>query len=187
MADLHILIWALSLLFCMAMGFVILLWCRSWRREEHEVTERSLETLSREISRLAVAVDGMDETAASLLSADEQLSEDIERLRDQVRLLRSATSSSSRQRPAPSAESPDEPETEQPAPPLEAPEPTAGEPHPETGGGHPPQDRFEEARRLLRQGSSELDVARELQMGAAEVRMIARMLDRPAETGGSPQ
>lgn len=174
MADFHILIWALSLLFCMAMGFVVLLWCRSWRREEREATDRSLEALSREVSRLAVTVDGMDETAASLLAADEQLARDIERLREQVRLLKSAAASAVRSSkssppaaPAPS-KVPDDvtPVDRESTPDL-----------PETADAPPSGDRFENARQLLQQGLTDVEVARKLKMGAAEVRMIARMME----------
>jgi hypothetical protein len=191
MADFHILIWALSLLFCMAMGFVILLWCRSWRREEREATERHVENLSREISRLAVAVDGMDETAASLLAADDQLANDIERLREQVRLIRSAGGiAAGVGRPDDETPLNETPRAETPVPetPLLKTHAADGSSDPETSPeveaveSKPSADRYEEARRLLREGLSELEVARQLEMGAAEIRMISRMLDQPTET-----
>ena len=71
--GLHILYWALSILFCLAFAFAILLWCRSWRREEREETGRRIQRLSDEVGRIAAAVDALENTAASLEMADGKL------------------------------------------------------------------------------------------------------------------
>ena len=42
MQGIEVLYWAISVVFCLAMVFAILLWCRSWRKEEHEANTRQI-------------------------------------------------------------------------------------------------------------------------------------------------
>jgi len=82
MQGLEILYWGLSILFCLAMGFAILLWCRSWRKEEREESARQIGALTREVARLSSTIDLLENTSASLQTVDEQFSRDIENLRN---------------------------------------------------------------------------------------------------------
>ena len=80
MHGIEILFWALSALFWLALLFAILLWCRSWRKEERELTRRHIQMLSREVERLGEAIEMLDHTVASLQTADEQFGRRIEAL-----------------------------------------------------------------------------------------------------------
>jgi hypothetical protein len=171
--SLEILYWALSILFCMAMGFAILLWCKSWRKEEREEADRRAATLSEEIEKLASAVDMLEHTAASLRTADEQLAQGIKDLKGTVtRNQRTAASATPAVLPVPDQEPLPEPSgVEMPAPASRAEEPATD------------RDRYGEARDLLRQGLSPTEVARRLDIGAAEAKMLARVIQDEGRSG----
>lgn len=168
MQGIVILYWALSLLFCLAMVFAILLWCRSWRREERTETARQIQALSQEIGRLTGAVDLLEHTSVSLQTADEQLARDIETLRKKIQQIRV---------PSPPVK-PSPLETQFPQPPQDTPEGA------QEGAK---ADRYTKARALLQKGQSPLEVARDLDIGTAEVRMIARMVDMENEHKTIPE
>ena len=69
MQGLDILYWGLSILFCLAMGFAILLWCRSWRKEEREESAKQIGRLTREVARLSSA-ETIGPTGISCTNAD---------------------------------------------------------------------------------------------------------------------
>ena len=171
--SLEILYWAFSILFCMAMGFAILLWCKSWRKEEREEADRRASTLSAEIEKLASAVDLLEHTAASLRTADEQLAQGIKDLKETVaRSQRTGVAATPAVLPVPDQE----PLTgstgvERPAPAAPAEEPAAD------------HDRYGEARDLLRQGLPPTEVARRLDIGAAEAKMLARVIQEENQSG----
>ena len=165
MHGIEFLYWALSILFCLAMVFAILLWCRSWRREERGETERQILTLSREVSRLIGTVDMLEHTSASLQTADEQLAQDVESLRKSIHQIRASVS------PVKAAPQPGETQTVRPVAP---PAPQAA---PDLTAEETETDRYAQARALLAEGRSAQDVARTLDIGTAEVRMIARMVN----------
>ncbi len=168
MQGIEVLYWALSVLFCLALVFAILFWCRSWRNEERETNLRHLQLLAREVKRLAEAVEGLEHTAASLQMADEQLSQQIENIRNLGRdLKRQLTPSvipapktvASESKPAPMPLAPKEAVTFQES----------------------SEDRYAQARDLLLAGQPQTDVARQLDLGTAEVRMIARLLEKTGD------
>ncbi|MCZ6632272.1 MAG: hypothetical protein O7G87_02640, partial [bacterium] len=146
MQGIEVLYWGLSVLFCLAMVFAILLWCRSWRKEERETTARQLQILAREVGRLSEALEMLDHISASLQTADEQLTKQVEDLQVAIRRLQSPH-----------------------AKPASAPLDPPSEPNVE--------DRYAEAQGLLQAGNSPVEVARKLDLGTAEVHMIARMLE----------
>jgi predicted RNase H-like nuclease (RuvC/YqgF family) len=167
MQGLDILYWGLSMLFCLAMGFAILLWCRSWRKEEREESAKQIGALATEVARLVEAVDMLEHTSSSLRTADEQIARNIEDLRNCVVRLRQSVPVESR-----------------------ADIPVSGTPEPETSvlpdtiasgdAGATDQelelDPFAEARSRLKSGQTPVEVAKALDIGTAEVRMIARMM-----------
>lgn len=155
MQGIEVLYWGLSVLFCLAMVFAILLWCRSWRKEERETTARQLQILAREVGRLSEALEMLDHISASLQTADEQLTKQVEDLQVAIRRLQSPH-----------------------AKPASAPLDPPSEPNVE--------DRYAEAQGLLQAGNSPVEVARKLDLGTAEVHMIARMLEEKKEDSPSP-
>ncbi len=173
MQGIVILYWALSILFCLAMVFAILLWCRSWRRDERAEIARQIQALSKEIDRLTGAVDMLEHTSASLQTADEQLARDIETLRKNIQRVRV---------PSPSVK-PGPRETQPPQPAI--PSPPQDTPGSTQEGSE--ADRYTKARALLQKGRSPLDVARDLDLGTAEIRMIARMVDMENEHETIPE
>ncbi len=177
MQGIEILFWGLSVLFILALGFAILLWCRSWRREEREQTERQVRALSEQLERLTSAVEFLEHTSASLQTADEQLSRGIEDLQKNIAQLRTTVPA---HKPAPSRLV--EPVTKQSEPTRQQMEPEEI-PEPQEAAE---ADRFVQARALLQKGRSAAEVARALDIGAAEVRMIARMMDRKETPAAAP-
>lgn len=173
MEGIEVLFWGLSVLFCLVMVFAILVWCRGWRRQEREETERQIQAFASEVARLTSAIEALDHTAASLQTADEQLAGGINELRttvSRVRTLASASASSEAgpavaKRPPPPAPSDEAARTVRDEPMKDGDDPVEGGP------------RFEEARALLLSGQSPLEVAKALDIGAAEVRMMARMIE----------
>jgi len=167
MQGIQIVYWALSILFCMAMGFAILLWCRGWRREERAETARQIVALSSQIGRLTQAVDALEHTAASLQTADELLAQHVENLRRAIRKMQTASFSPAEPAEPKSSNIPVPPPAK---PPVEAEEEA---------------DLYAQARALLEKGRSSVDVARTLDIGTAEVRMIARMMGQEKASGES--
>ena len=167
MQGIEVLYWALSILFCLALVFAILLWCRSWRKEERETHLRHLQLLAREVKRLAEAVEGLEHTAASLQTADEQFSQQIENIRNMGRDLKRQLTPSVM--PPPKA-------VVSESKPVSAPSPQERVAFQESS-----EDRYAQARDLLLAGQSQTDVARQLDLGTAEVRMIARLLEKAGD------
>jgi citrate synthase len=155
MQDIDILYWAISIVFCLGLLFAILLWCRSWRREEREIHTRQLQQLAREVRRLRDAVETLDTSVASIQTADEQFSQQLDTLRDTVRDIKRST-------PVLSTA----PKLSAPIQRVETPEPAPDD----------SDDRYAQARSRLQSGKDPVEVARLLDLGTAEVAMIARML-----------
>ena len=167
MQGIEVLYWAISIVFCLALLFAILLWCRSWRKEEHEANTRQIQLLAREVRRLREAVELLDHTAASLHTADEQLSGQIQVMQDATRDLKRRVSE------------PVKPQSKKDVFPVSpAPTPVS---EPADLVGDDGDDRFAQARALLQSGEDPVAVARQLDMGRAEVQMIVRMLDNSDE------
>lgn len=173
MEGVEVLYWALSVLFCLALVFAILFWVRSWRNEDRENNLRHLQLLAREIKRLSEAVEGLESTATSLQTADEQLAQQIENMRDMGRDLKRQLTSTLSAVPRPSAV-----ETA-PAKPARAPEPKTEQ---VIALQEDAEDRYAQARDLLLAGEEQTAVARQLDLGTAEVRMIARLLEKTGDT-----
>ena len=167
MQGIEILYWALSILFCLAMVFSILVWCRGWRKEEREEAQGQLKDLSVEVGRLSLVVESLQHATASLQVADEQLNEGFKSLDESLSRVKELT-------PAPLEAAPT-PKSVEPSRPLE----------PAEDGKTTDADPYAKARKLLSDGKSTHDVARELNIGTAEVRMIARMMNLTDE--GTPR
>ena len=168
MEGIEVLFWGLSVLFCLVMTFAILVWCRGWRRQEREETERQIQALASEVARLTSAIEALEHTSASLQTADEQLAGGINELRTTVTRVRALASA-----PAPSEGEPAGARRHPPPSPSEEPAETVRD-EPAAGDG---SERYGQARTLLLSGQSPLDVAKALDIGAAEVRMMARMIE----------
>ncbi len=163
MEGLELLAIALSALFGVGMIFSILLWCRSWRREEREQTDTQVQTLRSSIRKLTEAVEMLDHTAASLQSADGLLTQQLEDLRRSIKQIKSI-------RTTPAPQEPVAPKPVGESTPCES---SKNEPViDETQDGPGAYDAVSD---LLEQGKSTVEIARELDIGVAEVRMIARM------------
>ena len=171
MEGLELLTISLSVLFGLGMIFSILLWCRSWRKEEREQTDIQIKALRGSVRKLADAVGMLDHTAASLQTADGLFTQQLEDLRSSVARLQNI---SVHTEPAPAAAIKQEPE------PSERRSPSSPPVDLSTAGSEPAYDAVSG---LLKQGKSTLEIARELDIGLAEVRMISRMhaTDHPNE------
>jgi len=187
MQGIEVLYWALSVVFCLALLFAILFWCRNWRNEERETHLRHMQLLAREVKRLAEAVEGLENTSASLQTADEQFSQQIENIRNVVRDLKRQE----RHMAASVVSTTKMPVSEPTAPPPVSPTASSSESTPapasvsseeRVGLQEAAEDRYAEARDLLLAGQSQTDVARQLDLGTAEVRMIARVLEKTDKT-----
>ncbi|MBT4136319.1 MAG: hypothetical protein HOE48_00310 [Candidatus Latescibacteria bacterium] len=170
MQGIEVLYWALSVVFCLALVFAILFWCRNWRNEEREGNLRQLQQLAREVRRLSEAVEGLENTSASLQTADEQLSLQVENIRNMGRDLK--------RKLTPPAISP-----VISTPPVSVSKPAAPVPVSTSSDEivslqESSEDRYAQARDLLLAGETQTDVARQLDLGTAEVRMIARLLEK---------
>jgi hypothetical protein len=168
--GIEIFYWALSILFCLAFGFAILMWARGWRREEREESTRRMSELAAQVTKLSSAVEQLEHTAASLQTADELLAQGIKDLRAVPRQTK----------PAPPKAEPVAPPTPvqvkpAPAPPVASPTATADE--------SADDDRFAAARKMLLEGRSPTEVAQKLDIGAAEAKMLARVVEREQSTG----
>ena len=110
----------------------------------------------------------LENTSTSLQAADEQIARDIENLRNCiVRLRQSVPQESHSPMPAPIAAEPDSP----PLPEVSPDDSPESDPPQDSD-----QDPFAEAREMLKDGQTAVEVAKALDIGTAEVRMIARMM-----------
>ena len=155
MESVEILYWGLSSLFSLAMAFAILVWCRSWRKEERQERDRQIQALQASVNRLMGALELMDQTAASMQAADEKLTRFIDL----------------QERPTPQPAA---------AQPQQADPPPQPDSEPSRTSSPDGQDVYERAKRLVQAGSTPAQVARELDLGVAEVQMIARVLNEKA-------
>ncbi len=165
MQGIEVLYWAISVVFCLALVFAILLWCRSWRKEENEANTRQVQLLAREVRRLREAVEMLDHTASSIHTADEQLSGQVQALQDATRDLKRGVTAPTRPQVRKEAQA------------------VSGVPvtEPDALAVNDEDDRFAQARALLQSGEDPVVVARQLDLGTAEVQMIARMLNNSDE------
>ena len=164
MDGLEFLAIALSVVFGFGVIFSILLWCRSWRKEDREATDQQIKILRGSIRKLSEAVEMLDHTAASLQTADGLLTQQLEDLRSSITKLQSI-------RPAAEPEVQTAPEPAQPETDAVV---VSEEPEEADEPSNPPSS-YETVNDLLKQGKSTVEIARELDIGVAEVRMIARM------------
>jgi hypothetical protein len=171
METFQILVLSISVLLALSLLISVVLWCRSWRREERAEHAASLRGMAEEVSRLREAVELLDQTAASLQTVDGQIAARLEAIRSVVVRLQAAA----------------QPQAAAPALPARVdPRPDRRNLVPDVSGAADAatpatEPRYERARTLLAQGLSEIDVAKELDMGPAEVRMISRMAPAGAE------
>lgn len=157
MEGLEVLVVTLAAFFGLGIFFAILLWCRSWKRETREQSEKQLQVLRAQTERLRDAVEMLDHTTASLQTADGQLTRQLEDLRNSVHRLQSVR--------------PDAKETSAPKPSDTVEEEVTDSPPDSVSTG----DRYENVQALLKAGRSTVEIAHQLDIGVAEVRMIARM------------
>ncbi len=166
MEGLELLAISLCVLFGVGMIFSILLWCRSWRKEDREQTDLQIKALRGSIGKLTDAVEMLDHTAASLQTADGLLTQQLEDLRSSITQLQSI-----RSRPD-VAVTPTPPVVDQIKVSQECVDERPGE---ETVATTETSGAYDAVNGLLKQGKSTLEIARELDIGVAEVRMITRM------------
>ena len=164
MQGIEILVVTLAAFFGLGIFFAILVWCRSWQREYREQSDRQFQTLRAQSDRLRDAIEMLDHTAASLLTADGQLTRQLEDLRSSVQKLQNM-------RPDSKPELAETIRTVRPEPTTNdaSSQSDAHESTPATG------DRYDDVQALLKEGRSTVEIAHELDIGVAEVRMIARM------------
>lgn len=166
MEGLELLAISLSVLFGFGMIFSILLWCRSWRKEDREQTEQQINALRTSIRKLTEAVDLLDHTAASLQTADGLLTRQLEDLRSSVTRLQNIR---------PQTEAPPAPATQETAKSAEPRVEPNLAPAEDTETTTDQSGAYKAVDDLLKQGKSTVEIARTLDIGVAEVRMIARM------------
>jgi thiamine pyrophosphate-dependent acetolactate synthase large subunit-like protein len=154
MGSFEILLWTVPVLFALALLFAILLWCRSWRREEGWETDRRLKLLTAQVTRLSELVDQMEKTLSVTRTAQARLSEQMTALAADL------------PRPVPSS-------------PVSRPgDPSPG--HPPPSKADPVEkDRYERAREMLASGTDPVEVARQLGISRGDVDLILRMMDNP--------
>lgn len=182
MHGIEVLYWALSVVFCLALLFAILFWCRNWRNEERETHLRHMQLLAREVKRLAEAVEGLENTSASLQTADEQFSQQIENIRNVVRDLKRQERHMASSMVSTTKMPVSEPSAPPPVSPTASSSSSSISSEERVGLQEAAEDRYAEARDLLLSGQSQTDVARQLDLGTAEVRMIARVLEKTDKT-----
>ena len=163
MAGIELLAISLSVLFGLGIIFSILLWCRSWRKEERELADQQIKTLREAIRKLTDAIEMIDHTTASLQTADGQLTHQLEDLRSSVTRLQNVKLQADTK---PTTVTP----TYEPAA-VESPVTSANSNAEVVQSG----SSYDEVVGLLKNGKSTLEIARKLDIGVAEVRMIARM------------
>ena len=165
MEGLELLAISLSVLFGFGMIFSILLWCRSWRKEDREQTEQQIRALRMSVRKLTEAIELLDHTGASLQAADGLLTRQLEDLRSSVTRLQNIRVQPEPADLRPKVASDPGSVSSRSVPGTPEAEPASSE----ANGG------YEAVHDLLEQGKSTVEIARELDIGVAEVRMIARM------------
>lgn len=159
MGGFEILLWTLPILFALALLFVILLWCRSWRREEGWETDRRLKLLTAQVTRLSEFVDHLEKSLSGSRTAQTRFSEQMTALAaDLSRLVTSSRTS------RPGDESPGYP----------SPSKADSSPSPPVA-----KDRYERAREMLASGADPVEVARQLGISRGDVDLILRLMDPP--------
>lgn len=194
MQGIELLVVTLAAFFGLGILFTILMWCRSWRRDEREQTERQMQAIQMQVDRLREAIELLDHTAASLQTADDQFTGQLEDLRRAIVNFKrgpalSTQEASEAESPAPASGSiyrSDRAESPVGEPELATSPPTNGDELAEPSTSKGP--RYEEVHALIRQGRSTLEIARDLDIGVAEVRMITRMnaMKPPQKTESKP-
>ena len=175
MEGLQLLAVSLAVLFGFGMIFSLLLWCRSWRKEDREQTDQQIRALRASIKKLIESVELLDHTAAALQTADGLLTQQLEDLKSSITQFQGIRSLPGE----------DESETFETAETSTISEKEAVASQEDINGENPTQGStaYNAVSDLLGQGKPTLEVARELDIGLAEVRMIARM--RTADTKGT--
>jgi hypothetical protein len=167
MAGIELLAISLSVLFGLGMIFSILLWCRSWRKEERELADQQIKTLREAVRKLTDAIEMIDHTTASLQTADGLLTQQLEDLRSSVTRLQNVKLQTDTE---PATATP----TYEPAA-IESPVTPANSDAPQETEVVQSGSSYDAVAGLLKDGNSTLEIARKLDIGVAEVRMIARM------------
>ena len=170
MAGIELLAISLTVLFGLGIVFSILLWCRSWRKEEHKLADQQIKTLRGAVQKLTDAIEMIDHTTASLQTADGLLTQQLEDLRNSVTRLQNMGLQAG-------AETAIATPTYEPAA-VENPVTLMNSNAPQetvvVQSGH----SYNAVAGLLKDGKSTLEIARKLDIGIAEVRMIARMHEK---------
>lgn len=148
--------WAVPVLFALALQFAILVWCRTWRREDDAEMDRRIRLLTSQVTRVSEVVDRLEKAQTAARSAEARTAQQLESLSaDLSRLLSHSSPPSSPSRTSP--------------------------PGPQDGGPQTPrqdpQDRYEKARELLSSGVGPVEVARQLDVSLGDVQVIQRLLD----------
>ncbi len=60
MQGIEILVITLAAFFGLGIFFAILLWCRSWQRDQRDLTDRQIQTLQVQVERLRDAIEMLD-------------------------------------------------------------------------------------------------------------------------------
>lgn len=166
MQSIYVLYWAISIIFCLSLSFAILLWCRAWRKEDRDETKNHIRSLTDSVNQLITSVETLNHASASLQIADEQMTQQLDDLRGIVKLFHAKFLPPSGQTPinqkqsSPISSLPLNSESK-----SDIPSPTKQE------------EYYAQARALLQDGQSPLEVAKKLDLGTAEVQMIARIID----------
>ena len=155
MGGLEILFWSIPILFALALLFAILLWCRTWRREEGAEMDRRIRLLTTQVTKLSELVERLEKAQAASRAAESRLSEQFSALSSDVTRLLSA-------RPAPASH----PGDESPSYPSPIPNPQS-----------PSSDRYERMRELLSSGVEPVEVARQLDVSLGDVQVIQRLMN----------
>ncbi len=165
MGGLEVLFWTLPVLFVLALLFAILIWCRSWRREEGSEMDRRLKRLAEQVTRLTEAVDQIQKTQTAARAAEGRLSEQMAALSaDVTRFL--SVSPPSASHPGDKSPGYDSSLAPRPSPVAHAP-----------GSDSSPPDRYDRARQMLASGTDPVDVARSLDISLGDVHVLQRMMD----------
>ena len=165
MEDIELLAISLSLLFGVGMIFSVLLWCRSWRKDEREQTDLQIKAMEQSVRTLAEAIEMLDHTTASLQTADGLLTQQLEDLRSSVDRLQTVKLKEEPKVVVQTLSQAALQKTEQDVETSVIKTTTELE----------SEKSYEAVAGFLKEGKSTLEIARELDIGVAEVRMIARM------------
>lgn len=163
MTGLDLLLYAIPLFLALALQLALLLWCRSWWREDREEMDRRLKLLSDQVSRLSEALDQFQKAQAATKASEGRLLEQLTTLFADVTRHLSARPPSSAS-PAPSSSS----ATQHPA--LSRAEGSAPD-------AQRSPDRYERAREMLSSGADPVEVARTLDISLGDVHVLQRLLN----------